>query len=280
MYCMIKGNHVYTLNYELKVLNHKLENDDSDKVKLKVSNEYYINEDKTPIECKMISNVDDLLLILKEKQNEKREDKEIINLIYKSNDLTQLIFELKEIGYEPSIKRQACRITLLCLTFGKICFIIKSQQLIPDEMDGDISVSSDIVYNNVNRVFTTFNNQIFKKDYLSFYSNQDVAILNESRTVVPCGYLRKIDCNIENVIEIDISKAFSFAFSAISEIPVFNEFDIWKNYSPSILIKDLTLYIVYVEKANLFFNKNYNLVYGKFLKKFVKTNIKIFTCQP
>ena len=35
-----------------------------------------------------------------------------------------------------------------------------------------------------------------------------------------------------------------------------------------ILSKDLNLYIVYVEKCNLMFNKSYNLVCGKSLKEF------------
>ena len=45
MYCMIKGNHVYTLNHNLKSLNQKIEDDD-DTFRVKVHTDYYINEDK------------------------------------------------------------------------------------------------------------------------------------------------------------------------------------------------------------------------------------------
>ena len=99
-----------------------------------------------------------------------------------------------EAGYEPSIKRQACRITFIGITLENIIFIIKSQQLVPDEIDGSVSVSSDVVYNNMNKVFNTFNNQIFKKEHLSFYSNQDISILDENRTIVPIGKLNRCLC--------------------------------------------------------------------------------------
>jgi predicted transcriptional regulator len=168
MYCMIKGNHVYTLNHNLKSLNQKIEDDD-DTFKVKVHTDYYIKEDKEPIPCRMFENIDDLLKIFKEKQENKSDkEKEIINLILKDNDLSQLVFELKEAGYEPSIKRQACRITFIGITLENIIFIIKSQQLVPDEIDGSVSVSSDVVYNNMNKVFNTFNNQIFKKEHVIF----------------------------------------------------------------------------------------------------------------
>ena len=58
--------------------------------------------------------------------------------------------------------------------------LIKSQQLVPGEIDGSVSVSSDAVYNNMNKVFNTFNNQIFKKEHVSFYSNQDISMLDET----------------------------------------------------------------------------------------------------
>ena len=64
---MIKGNHVYTLNHNLKSLNQKIEDDD-DTFRVKVHTDYYINEDKEPISCRMFENIDDLLKIFKEKQ--------------------------------------------------------------------------------------------------------------------------------------------------------------------------------------------------------------------
>ena len=69
--------------------------------------------------------------------------------------------------------------------------------------------------------------------------------------------------------EIDISKAFTSSLSVIDAIPIFNEFDNWKVYNNTYDIKELSLYKVKSNKINLFFNKRYNIVYGKYLKYFL-----------
>ena len=40
-------------------------------------------------------------------------------------------------------------------------FMMKTQQLVPDEIDGSCSVSSEIVYNNMNQAMTLFHTQLF-----------------------------------------------------------------------------------------------------------------------
>ena len=120
--------------------------------------------------------------------------------------------------------------------------------------------------------------------------------------------------------EIDETKAFTKGFIGITEIPVFNQFDNWKEYNDAIKIDelhDLTLYYFEVkypgvpgeccmkninhllverlkfeskeevdefittktlrgDTAGLMFNRKYNFVYGKFLKKFISQhNIKV-----
>ena len=131
--------------------------------------------------------------------------------------------------------------------------------MVPDNLDGDVSVSSENVYNNMNKAYNTFYSSIFKTEHLSFYSNQDSLILDENRTVVPFGRLQDL-CEVV-LIEIDIGKAFSAAFSCIDRIPIFNEFDTWKIHLTHNVLSDFTLYNVYTNKPNLFFNKKYNLVY-------------------
>ena len=66
-----------------------------------------------------------------------------------------------------------------------------------------------------------FSQSLLNLSHKSFYSNIDIQILDEARTVVPSGLL----CDrgdIKNEIEIDIPKAFTHAYISISEIPVFN----------------------------------------------------------
>ena len=73
-----------------------------------------------------------------------------------------------------------------------------------------------------------FNNALFKSEHKSHYSKQDVDMLDEYRTVVPVGMLKDA---VGDLIEIDISKAFTSAFTEITEIPVFNEFDSFSLYN-------------------------------------------------
>ena len=68
-------------------------------------------------------------------------------------------------------------------------------------------------------------------------------------------------------MEIDRNKAFTAAFSEITQIPIFNEFDNFRAYQGE-AIEDLTLYVVRAEKHDLFFNRRYNLSYGIFIKLF------------
>jgi hypothetical protein len=78
-------------------------------------------------------------------------------------------------------------------------------------------------------------------------------------------------------VEIDRNKAFTAAFSEITQIPIFNEFDNFRAYQGE-AIEDLTLYVVRAEKHDLFFNRRYNLSYGIFIRK--KTdNIRIMACK-
>ena len=194
----------------------------------------------------MIESVNDLLRIFQTTEDEKQ----IINLICKDDKLTEMLYELIEAGYEPSIKYQAGKLTHINLTLGKIMFMMKTQQLVLDSLDGMCSVSSEIVYNNMNQAMTLFHTQLFKNDHKSFYTHQDITILDEYRSIVPLGQLIEGDINLD-LVELDISKAFSAAFKDIHQIPIFNIFDTFKPYHNQ-KIKALTLYIVFA-KTTIYF---------------------------
>ena len=72
-----------------------------------------------------------------------------------------MLYELIEAGYEPSIKYQAGNLAHINFKLGKIMFMMKTQQLVPDSLDGMCSVSSEIVYYNMNRAMTLFYTQLF-----------------------------------------------------------------------------------------------------------------------
>ena len=64
MYCMVKGNHIYTLNCDIKCLEQNQNYDPE--VVVKASTECRTCEDDEPKQCKMIANVDDILKLAKE----------------------------------------------------------------------------------------------------------------------------------------------------------------------------------------------------------------------
>ena len=63
MYCLIKGNHVYTLNHDLKTLQQKFKDEDDLNI-INANPNYQINENRTIHKYKMIESIDDILNIL------------------------------------------------------------------------------------------------------------------------------------------------------------------------------------------------------------------------
>lgn len=263
LYCMVKGDHVYTLNNNLKELQQKA---GEDKMIVKASDNYFIKEEQPLTVFKMIDGVDDIVQIIREYDYEEVE----VRLIHRHNNLTDLVYSLMNTGikeYEPTIKYDAGHLTRLELTLNKIRFTIESQQLVKDSLDGDISVETEGIYNKMNQAMVTFNRSLIKPAWKSHYSKTDLEVLDEYRTTVPIGRLTLMK-DVESMIEIDISKAFTSAFLKISEVPVFNEFDYFRPYDNQ-PIKNYCLYIVKASKPSLFFNKTHNIVYGMFLNGFL-----------
>ena len=83
MYCMVKGDHVYTLNKNIQSLQHK---SDEEGMILKASENYFIKEDSVIPTFKMIDGVNDIIRVIKEVDDP--EDNIEIKLIHKHNTLT------------------------------------------------------------------------------------------------------------------------------------------------------------------------------------------------
>ena len=98
-------------------------------------------------------------------------------------------------GYVPKIRFQAGKVTHIELTIGQDnkTYIIRGQQLNYEEIDGMISVNQEDVFNRTNEAMVDFQNQLLKKDHRSYYSKQDIDILDEYRTVANVGMLVDID---------------------------------------------------------------------------------------
>ena len=109
---------------------------------------------------------------------------------------------MKDAGYEPEIRFDCGRIINISMEFHKILCIIKTQQLTTSAIDGMISVNTEDKYNNMTKAMNTFNNNLFKREHKSYYTQQDIDILDEYRTIANAGTLHSLPKN-EQLVEID-----------------------------------------------------------------------------
>ena len=172
----------------------------------------------------MITNIDDIWQGIRNMhQPEDPKEKQILTLIYKEDNLTGLLYQFVGAGYSPGVSFESGRFTALKLELNKICCIIQAQQLVKSAIDGVVVVDTEEVYNNMNLAMCTLTVKLFLKSHLSYHTAKDLEVLDSYRTKPICGNLLKHPS--KNVIEIDVSKAYTSAFCDIAEIPIFNEFD-------------------------------------------------------
>ena len=291
---LIKNNHIYPINGNQDRL-FQLDGEKK-RIDIKASKNFYITDRTEPPKYKMFSHIDELL---------KLTDKDEYYLVHKDNNLTEVLYQFKKVGYEPYIRYRAGQISELKIKFTyksadtkriirrktqpyniptqtlekdkTITYTVSTQDLSKDTIERDISTNMEDKYNRIVEAMFNFNKKLFSSSHMSQYDDVDIEILDECRTVVPLGYLDK-NIDVNELVEIDRSKAFTWAFNQISKIPIFNAFDSWKAWDGTLDINklsSLTLYKVEVSKGNMFFNKKINIIYGFFLRKMDLTNIKI-----
>ena len=245
-YAMVKNCHIYVLNHDLKSIQQK---QICSIPLVKASTDHYINEKDEPPTYRMIKTLDDILAL--QDEAEKNEIKEVF-LVLEDHNLTKALFELVRGGYEPKIKYQAGTITEIRMKFGKTKYIIRMHNLLKTSCDGCITVDDENTYNRMNLAMFNFYKALLIPSQKSFYNDIDIKILDETKTIVPCGWFysgdsldyikHKISKQSVQAAEIDISKAFTSMFLKMDEKPVFNQFDIWKPYDGKIHeYHDLTL---------------------------------------
>ena len=138
-------------------------------------------------------------------------DKLVYNLIYKTNDLNGLVYEIKKAGYEPKFKNIAGTITLIKLRFfGKLFFNIRSHNLLNDDLHGSITVETEEIFNTMDKAFNNLKSSILQSKFKSYYS-ETVAILDGCRTIVNSGIVA--ERNAKSMVEIDIRNSFTHALT-------------------------------------------------------------------
>ena len=264
LYGLIKGNHIYTMNDNIKCIAQK---ELEENMKLCASTDFRLNSKEKPVKYDFFNGIDDIMGIV-----EANEGVEEVNLV-SGKSLNTLFCEFKRAKYEPKIIMGAGgNASLLKLKFNKLILNIKSQTLIDCAVDTCIESSSADMFNKVNEAFFNFNKGMFNPNHKSYYHQDDLNIFSMAHSIAPSGYFESIIEGKNRHLELDRRKAYTKSTIDIVEVPVFSEFDIWKKYdygkNDFNKMNALTLYLVKSKVRNLFFNRTYNLIYGKFLKQY------------
>ena len=81
-------------------------------------------------------------------------------------------------------------------------YIIKTQDLSKEIIERDVYTDTEEKYNRIVEAMFDFNSKVFSESHKSDYSELDVTILDECRTVVPSGYFDK-NVDVKTLCEID-----------------------------------------------------------------------------
>ena len=65
MFCLMTDGHIYTLNHDVKRLEQKEDDEEVDAYTPMVGDTYYIKDDAKPRQAKMIANIDDILVVIR-----------------------------------------------------------------------------------------------------------------------------------------------------------------------------------------------------------------------
>ena len=200
------------------------------------------------------------------------DDEDEVNLV-SGKSLNTIFCEFKRAKYEPKIIMGAGgNVSSLKVKFNGLILNIRSQSLIDCAVDTCIDSRDADLFNVVNEAFFNFNKGMFNPNHKSYYHNDDLKIFSMAHSIAPSGYIESISEGKDTHIELDRRKAYTKSTMDIFTVPVFSEFDIWLKYDYSKSdfnkMNALTLYLVKSKIKNLFFNRTYSLIYGKFLKKY------------
>ena len=163
-------DHIYTLNHNVKRLEQKQDADCEEIKPLTVGNDYMIREDAEAREPKMTDRIHDILTVAKtvEQPAEKNELK-VVSLVHRKDDLTTLLYDLLDAGYNPGINFEAGRLTAIKVSLNGILFMIQTQELIKSAIDGVVVVDDEETYNAMNQAMMAFNHRIFLNGVLHRY---------------------------------------------------------------------------------------------------------------
>ena len=204
MYVLADGDHIYTLNHDLKRLEQTQSEDTDEAYAAQASVDYKLRTDRDIVDYKMIRHIDEILEIIRTTPPKDGDDDQqhVTYLVHQDNDIELLLWQMVESGVTPQKSYQAGRLSWLCIEVCDHKFIIRNQHLSHSTTDGIIETEDVNVYNKMNDSMFDMEMSIFKNEHKSYYSQQDIDILDEYRSVPNVGSLAEL--NKCSYVEIDI----------------------------------------------------------------------------
>ena len=261
---LIHDGHVYEMNDCIKSLEQKINDDDDEIVNLIVSNKYNIMEKKQEsleLFCHEPTEIIDAIKI-----NSKNED--ILQLkIISYFDIKTVLFCLIDGGYIPKVSVSGMSLSKITIKLNKLVIsIIPSNN---SECDGQLVTYSSLEeYKAYTNAFDKFYKSIVHKDYLSDYHHSVQEIENTYKIIPLSGYLNTY--NNQPLDILDENRAYIQCLKSITNVPVFNYFDVYKHYNNE-EIEDYTYYIIEVleisQEASIIFDNKFSRTFGYILKK-------------
>ena len=146
LFGMIKGNHIYTMNDNIKSIAQK---ELEEHMKLCASTDFRLNSKEKPVKYDFFNGIDDIMGIVEANE----ESEEEVNLV-SGRDLNTIFCEFKRAKYEPKIIMGAGgNVSSLKVKFNKLILNIRSQSLIDCAVDNCIDSNSADMFNKVNEAF-------------------------------------------------------------------------------------------------------------------------------
>ena len=120
--------HIYTLNHDMKRLEQKENEEYNDRFTPHVGDTYYIKEDAEQRQSKMFANIYDILNVIRIVPTpEEPKEKQVLTLIHKEDNLTDLLYQFIGAGYSPGVNFEPERITAWKLELNEIFCVIQFQ---------------------------------------------------------------------------------------------------------------------------------------------------------
>ena len=261
---IVKDNHMYEMNNNVKSLEQVVHKEDDETDEIKVSKYFSVfkSDEEENVIVHMIKDIDDMTnLILKYTNKQKKQVK--LKLI--TNKIDKLLIDAMKAGYSPKVNFHS-DIYRLVFEFDYIFISVEKCDIsAPDEPD--IEIDNVEEYKNFNKANYQFYSSIIKNEYLSMIHPTVNIVEDKYKINASTGTFEQRQGTFTGL---DENKAYTECLMNLTQIPVFNYFDVYRQYNNEPL-EDYTYYIIEIledvpKEYLILFTEKFTRTFGFVLK--------------